>query len=377
MGGASESVAAMKNTFGSAVTLTLFGESHGEWMGAVLDGVAPGLPVDENRIRSQLTLRRPQDETSTARREADAFSIVSGVYGGKTCGTPICLLIPNRAQNSADYQALRNIARPGHGDYAQQQKYHGFQDARGGGHGSGRITAPIVAAAGLLLPALEQKQICIRSHILRCGGISDRRFSAREAELREEMQRLKEQPFPVLEEEARSAMRAEILRAGAEKDSVGGVLETAICGLPAGLGEPWFDSVEGMLAHGLYSIPAVKGVSFGDGFALAERRGSESNDSFFAQHGVICTETNHNGGINGGITNGMPILIQTAIKPTPSIGLPQQTVDFETGEPTVLELRGRHDPCIVHRAAVVADSIAALTVFDLLTQRYGTDWWRT
>ncbi len=361
----------MKNTFGTSLCVTLFGESHGEQIGVVLDGLCPGIAVDEDSIRAQLDLRRPFGKISTARREPDPFSIVSGVYEGKTTGTPLCILIPNTQTNSADYDALRSVARPGHADYTAYCKYHGYSDPRGGGHFSGRLTAPLVAAGAIALSMLRAKGIVLGTHICRCAEIDDRDFDDLEADVKA----LAEKRFAVLDSESGEAMQAAIERAAAEGDSVGGVLETAVLNLPAGVGEPWFDGVESALSRVLFAVPAVKGVEFGDGFALADMRGSEANDAFALENGRIMTETNHNGGINGGITNGMPLLFRTAIKPTPSIFLPQQTVDFQKNERTTLTLKGRHDPAIAHRARVVVDSVTALVLVDLLTGRFGTDWW--
>ena len=363
----------MKNTFGNAMSVTIFGESHGEAIGVVLDGLAPGLTVDPDLIRHQLALRRPSGSISTARREADDFRIVSGVYEGRTTGTPLCLLIPNKDTKSGDYST--NIARPGHADYTAECKYHGYQDARGGGHFSGRITAALVAAGAIVLPALQKRGIQIGTHISRLACIDDAPLSSDEATLIQQITALNEMPFAVLDESAGEAMKAAIEAAGAEGDSVGGVLETAIVGLPAGLGEPWFDSFESLLSHALFSIPAVKGVEFGDGFALADGRASLVNDQMAVRDGRVVTLSNHNGGIGGGITNGMPVRFRCAIKPTPSIAKTQQTVDMKTGESVEYAGRGRHDPCIVHRARVVVDSVAALVVADLLTQRYGVEGW--
>ncbi len=360
----------MKNTFGNQITLTLFGESHGSGLGVVLDGLAPGIPVDEAFIKAQLAKRRPVGKISTARREQDAYTVESGVFNGYTTGTPLCIVIPNTAQQSKDYSETRSKARPGHADYTAYCKYHGYEDYRGGGHFSGRITAGIVAAGGILIPALEKKGIRIATHMSRCAGVEDRCFGDLDADIKI----LNDAEFPALSETSAQKMCAAIEAAAEVGDSVGGVLETVITRLPAGLGEPWFDSVESLLSHGLFSIPAVKGVSFGDGFALADRKGSEANDPYRYEGERIVTAKNSNGGINGGITNGMPIVVQTAIKPTPSIYQEQETVDFIKGENTTLRIAGRHDPCIVHRARVVVDSICALVIADLLTGRFGTDY---
>ncbi len=360
----------MKNTFGQSLSLTLFGESHGEKIGAVLDGLAPGIDIDESFIAFRLSLRRPAGRISTSRREEDAFSIVSGVRDGKTTGTPLTLLIENRDTRSKDYEKTRSLARPGHADYTAFCKYHGFEDYRGGGHFSGRLTAPLVAAGAILLSALAGRGITIGTHIKRCGGVSDRDFG----DLASDLAQLNRSEFAVLDEAAGEEMKNAVRAAAREGDSVGGLLESAITGMPAGVGEPWFDSFEGVLSHALFSIPAVKGVEFGDGFALAESRGSLANDPFRTEAGKIITATNHNGGINGGITNGMPILFRVAVKPTPSIYREQDTVDFFTNEEKKLLINGRHDPAIVHRARAVVDSVAALAAADMLALRYGTDW---
>ena len=364
----------MKNTFGQSVAVTLFGESHGPAIGAVIDGLAPGIPVDEDFIRAQLDLRRPFGKISSPRQESDPFQIVSGCFEGKTCGTPLTILIPNGDTKSKDYSKTRDVARPGHADLSAQLKYHGWQDYRGGGHFSGRITAALVAAGAIAIQALERKGITLRSHIRACAGIEDRPFAQDEQGLKADFAALAGDNFPVLNKTAREEMQAAILSARERNDSVGGILETAVCGLPAGVGEPWFDTVESVLSHMLFAVPAVKGVEFGDGFALTTMTGSQANDPFRVENGRFVTTSNHNGGINGGITNGMPVVFRCAIKPTPSIFQTQDTVDFVNKENTQLALEGRHDPVIVHRAAVVVDSVTALVLCDLLALRFGTDW---
>ena len=367
----------MINTFGQNIAVTLFGESHGEEIGVVIDGLAPGITVDEAFIAHQLTLRRPAGRISTARREADAFRIVSGVFEGKTCGTPVCILIPNTQTRSRDYAATRPLARPGHADYTAYCKYHGFEDYRGGGHFSGRITAALTAAGGILIPALAKRGIRIGTHIAALGGVRDRAFAAEdESALLKDIDFLGGTAFPVLDEKAAAAMRTAMETAAAEKDSIGGVLESIITGVPAGVGEPWFDTMEGMLAHALFSIPAIKGVEFGAGFDGVQSRGSTFNDAFRMKDGRIETVTNHNGGINGGITNGMPVLFRCAVKPTPSIYKEQDTVNFFEKKDAKLVISGRHDPAIIHRARVVADSVTAMVIADLLTGRFGTDYLR-
>ena len=357
----------MKSTFGQSVTLTIAGESHGEAITAILAGLAPGIPVDKDFLAAQMAKRQASGDISTPRHEPDEVEILSGVFNGVTTGTPITLLIRNRDTRSQDYQAT--VARPGHADYAAQCKYHGYQDYRGGGHFSGRITAALVAAGALALTALARRDVHIATHIARCGGVDDRPFG----DLAADVATLNAAKFPVLDEQAGEQMQAAIRAAKAEGDSVGGVLETIVTGMPAGVGEPWFDSVESVLAHILYAIPAVKGVEFGDGFALSDMRGSQANGGFAVADGQIVPTDDHNGGINGGITNGGTLRFRCAVKPTPTIHKPQQTVDFDKKEACELMAGGRHDPCIVHRARVVVDSAAALALCDLLAQRFGTD----
>lgn len=360
----------MKNTFGISVSVTLFGESHGEYIGATIDGLAPGIEVNHEYISHMLTQRRPAGKISTPRKEKDEFKIVSGVVNGKTTGTPITILIPNENVKSGDYTQMKTVARPSHADYTAYCKYHGFQDSRGGGHFSGRITAALVAAGAICKCALEQKGIIIGTHVKKCAGIQDREFE----DLFSDIKILNDSTFAVLNESSREKMYEAILAAASEGDSVGGVLETAIIGMPAGVGEPWFDTVESMLSHILFSIPAVKGVEFGAGFAIADMRGSMANDPLRMENGKVISTSNNNGGINGGITNGMPIIFRTAIKPTPTIFKPQETIDFGAMTDAVLDPKGRHDPAIVHRARIVQDAAAAIVLCDALALRYGTDW---
>lgn len=365
----------MKNTYGHNISITLFGESHGSEIGAVLDGLAPGIKIDEEFIRQQLSLRRPSGNISTARVEEDDFRIVSGAFEGYTTGAPLCILIPNENTRSKDYSKTKDLARPGHADFAARCKYHGFEDYRGGGHFSGRITAPIVAAGAILISALKEKGIFIGTHISSLAGIKDANFSANR--LAEDINKLSLSEFAVLDSNAGEEMKKAIIAAKMDCDSVGGILETAVIGTPSGVGEPWFDSVESMISHAMFSIPAIKGVEFGDGFAMADMRGSEANDPFRMEEGRAVTLTNHNGGVNGGITNGMPIVFRCAVKPTPSIFKAQETVDMAKGENAELLLEGRHDPAIIHRARVVVDSMTAFVIADLLTGRYGTDFLKT
>lgn len=363
----------MKNTFGSSVSLTIFGESHGTMIGATLDGIAPGIDIDEDFIANQMSLRKSVGDISTPRKEDDTVRIVSGVFNGKTTGTPITFIIENQNTRSGDYGELAYKARPGHADYSAQKKYHGFQDFRGGGHFSGRITAGIVAAGAVAISALKDKGITIGTHIYACGGVRDRFFS----NLKDDINKINKLSFAVLDDECKDKMTKVILDAKSEGDSVGGILETGVFGFPAGVGEPWFDTLEGVLSHALFSIPAIKGVEFGDGFGVADLKGSQNNDPFRIRDGKVITETNNCGGILGGISNGMPIIFRCAVKPTPSIYKEQKTIDMNLWEDTSLVIKGRHDPAIIHRARVVVDSITALVLCDQLAIRYGTDWLAT
>ncbi len=359
----------MKNTFGQSVAVTIFGESHGEAIGAVIDGLSPGIQVDKDFIAERLGKRRPSSAIDTARRERDDFKILSGVFEWKTTGTPICIVIPNEDKKSSDYEKIRGIARPSHADYAAYRKYHGFEDYRGGGHFSGRITAALVAAGAIMLSALESVGISVGTHILSCAGVRDREF----ADIPSDIAALAEADFPVLERCRGDEMANAVLSAKNALDSIGGIVQTAIIGIPAGVGEPWFDSMEGVLSHALFSVGGVKGVEFGAGFSFADMCASECNDCFRLENGRVVTAANNNGGINGGITNGMPILFNCAVKPTPSIAREQETVNYLTRENTVLSLTGRHDPAIVRRICPVIESVTAMVICDMLAQRYGTD----
>ena len=362
----------MKNTIGNALSVTLFGESHGDFIGAVMDGLPSGVAIDNDYIAKKLSLRRPSGQISTPRVEPDEFMIVSGLFEGKTTGTPLTIVIPNTNTDSGAYS--RKAVRPGHADYTAFVKYGGFEDYRGGGHFSGRLTAALVAAGAVACQLLDKKDISVATHISRLGGVDDRGFG----NLKEDIEYLNSTVFAVLDENALAKMTDAIMQAKNEGDSVGGILETIVTGMPAGIGEPWFDTLESVLSHALFSIPAVKGVEFGAGFKMADMKGSKANDPFYNDGGKIVTSTNNNGGINGGISNGMPITVRTAIKPTPTIFKEQDTINAITGENTKTEQKGRHDPCIVHRARVVADSVVALTLCDMMAIRYGTNWvWNT
>ena len=360
----------MKNTFGNNLTVTLFGESHGEAIGCVLDGIAPGIKIDYDLIRTSMNQRRAVGDLSTPRQEDDNVEIISGVKNGFSEGTPICILIKNTNVISKAYIPLEDTPRPSHADYTAECKYHGYQDKAGGGHFSGRITAPLVAAGAIVRSALADKGITIGTHIKKLHGVEDASF----ADLHEDIEKLNKASFPTLSSASELAMKNEILKAKKDYDSVGGILETAVIGVPSGVGEPYFDTVEGVLSHMLFSIPGIKGVEFGDGFGISDMYGSEANDPFTVDNGKIVTEKNSSGGINGGITNGMPIIFRVAVKPTPSIAKEQRTVKLSSKENTMISVSGRHDPAIIHRVRAVVDAVTALALADILVTRFGTDY---
>lgn len=357
----------MKNTFGNNISVTIFGESHGEAIGAVVDGLTPGIPVIEERIVHELTRRRPSSNIDTPRREKDKFRILSGVFQGKTTGSPLCIVIPNENAKSEDY--TYGLARPSHADYAAFCKYGGFEDYRGGGHFSGRITAALCAVGGILLPALESLGIKTGTHILECGGFKDDSFQNFE----NDFNLLNSSFFPTISKKSGEKMIEKITETAKNGDSIGGITQTAICGVAAGIGEPWFDSVEGVLSHALFSLGGIKGIEFGKGFDFSKTTGSECNDELLWENGKVISKTNSNGGINGGITNGMPIVFNCAVKPTPSISKPQNTVDFIKKENAKIEIRGRHDPAIIRRICPVIDSVCAIVISDLLAGRFGSN----
>ena len=340
----------MSSEFGSLLKISVFGQSHGRAIGVVVDGLPAGEAIDLEELNAFLARRKPgKSPLSTARREADAPVFLSGLENGVTCGAPLCAVIENGDQHSSDYDALQDKPRPGHADYTAFVK-------RGGGHFSGRLTAPLCIAGGIAKQILSRRGVYVGAHLQSVGTVADALFPLRPT--KELFDAVAAKPFPVLDDQAGERMQALILEARKNLDSVGGVVECAATGLPAGLGEP---------------IPAVKGVEFGDGFAAARSRGSENNDPFVMEDGRVQTETNHAGGILGGITSGMPIVLRTAMKPTPSIAQPQRTVSLSAGENAELVIHGRHDPCIAHRAVPVVEAVTAAVLLDLLLEgHHGT-----
>lgn len=356
----------MASYLGEHIHVSVFGQSHSPAIGVVVDGLPAGERVDMEELGRFLKRRAPgQNATSTPRKEADLPQFLSGLVDDVTCGAPLAALIENTNTRSQDYAQLRDKPRPGHADFTAQVKYGGFQDVAGGGHFSGRLTAPLCIAGGICLQMLKRRGIEVAAHIASVAGEADRPFDPM-GESVETMEKLKRAPFPVLDEKAGERMRKVILQAKEEGDSVGGIVECLVTGVPAGLGEPMFGGLENRLAAALFGIPAVKGVEFGAGFGVATMRGSENNDPFTVKDGKVVTETNHAGGILGGITNGMPLVFRLAFKPTPSIAKQQQTVSMSKNQVEELVVTGRHDPCIVPRAVPVVEAVTALVLSDLL-----------
>ncbi|MFA5528518.1 MAG: chorismate synthase [Peptostreptococcales bacterium] len=354
----------MSSNIGNALKISIFGESHGSAIGVVIDGLPSGVTLDLNFIKREMKRRAPgRNETSTPRKEEDDVEIVSGFFNGKTTGTPLCGMIKNEDTRSSAYEKTKYELRPSHADYTGYTKYHGFNDYRGGGHFSGRLTAPLVFAGSIAKQILRDYNIFIGSHVSKILNIEDADFSELSPSI---FKYIAGKPLPVLDDLTGKKMENAILEAKNDLDSLGGIVECAIINVPTGIGSPMFDSVESQLSHMLFSIPAVKGVEFGAGFHFAEMKGSEANDEFTLSNGKIKTLTNHNGGILGGISTGMPIIFKVVLKPTPSIAKPQRTVDLVTKKETRISIQGRHDPCIVFRAIPVIECASALVVLDML-----------
>lgn len=356
----------MSGMWGSKIKLSIFGESHGNAIGITIDGLPAGFSIDMDKIMMEMSRRAPgKSSLSTPRKESDIPEILSGYFEGKTTGTPLCAIIRNSNTKSKDYSKLKDVMRPGHADYTGAVRYKGFNDYRGGGHFSGRITAPLVFAGAICKQILEVKGIIVSAHINSIGKIKDCSFL--ESDISDELlNSFKEKELPLINTKLEDEMRQEILSARSSGDSIGGTIECAILGVSPGIGDPFFDSVESTLAHLMFSVPAVKGIEFGKGFDISKMRGSEVNDEYYLENGNIKTKTNNNGGILGGITNGMPIIFNVAIKPTASIFKEQNTVNIVTMEETTLCIEGRHDPCIVQRALPVIEAVAAIGITELM-----------
>ncbi len=353
------------NTFGQNIKITLFGESHGEALGITIDGLGSGIEINHQSIKDALTKRRPKSIYSTSRSEADEYKVISGVYEGKTTGAPLTFLISNQNAISSDYSSLKNTPRPSHADYPAHIKYEGFNDPRGGGMFSGRLTALIVLVGALAKQILNEKGIYVGSHIKSLHQIEDEPFNPILVD-DSLIQKLEKEDFPLINQSLEPLMKEEILKAKESENSIGGIVESAIIHLPAGIGEPMFLSVESQLSALLFSIPSIKGVEFGDGFKISSLTGSEANDSYQYINGHVETKSNHNGGILGGLSTGMPIIVRVAVKPTPSIGMPQSTIDLSTGKDTLLEIKGRHDPAIVNRVVHVINAALYFGILDIM-----------
>ena len=356
------------NTLGNKLKVTVFGQSHGHSIGCVVDGLPAGFRPDMEQLAAFMARRAPgRSSLSTQRKETDAVEFLSGMVDGVLCGAPLCAVIKNSDHNSADYAALKDVPRPSHADFTARMKYGEKCDLRGGGQFSGRLTAPLCLAGGIALQILEQRGIRIGAHIAQIGAVRDAvpDFAAVNAQM---LTRLTEKALPVFDNTAILAMTQRIENAAQDGDSVGGMIRCFALGLPAGIGEPIFSGVENRLAAALFGIPAVRGVSFGDGFDAAAMRGSQHNDPFAMEDGRVVTETNHAGGVLGGITTGMPLVVNVAFKPTPSIAREQKSVDLATMENTTLQIHGRHDPCIVPRAVPVVEAVTALTLLDMMME---------
>ena len=346
--------------------VNIFGQSHGAAVGVTVEGLPAGESIDLEALQRFLDRRAPgRHELSTPRREQDRPRILAGLAEGVTCGAPFTAIIKNTNVRSADYEALRDVPRPGHADYPAQVKYGGHQDVAGGGAFSGRLTAPLCIAGGVCLQLLRRRGVEIAAHVAEIGGIMDEPFDPVRVDA-ETMAALRALPLPVLNEAQGEAMREAILAAAREGDSLGGVVECAVMGLPVGLGGPLFEGLDGALASAVFAIPAVKGVEFGAGFGAARLRGSENNDPYAIHGGRVVTDTNNAGGVLGGMSTGMPLIFRAAFKPTPSIALPQKSVSLSRGEETELRVQGRHDPCVVPRAVPAVEAAAAIVVLDAM-----------
>ncbi len=356
----------MSGTWGNRIKLTIFGESHGKAIGVILDGLKPGTPIDRNYIDKELQRRSPgKSPLSTSRIEKDDYELLSGCFNEKATGTPLCAVIYNTDVKSEDYKKLRYLPRPSHGDYPGYIKYKGFNDYRGGGHFSGRLTAPLVLAGAICKKVLGDMGITIGSHIKSIAHIQDGDFD--KAAINADMlNKLNTMSFPLLSTDKESVMKKIMLESKNSDDSVGGTVETAAVGIKPGIGEPFFDSVESTLSHIIFSIPGVKGLEFGAGFEISKMKGSQANDEYFIKNNRIKTYSNNNGGIAGGLTTGMPLIFRTAIRPTPSIGKKQKTIDMENMANTDIEIIGRHDSCIVPRALPVIEAVTAIALLDLM-----------
>ncbi|MBO5944914.1 MAG: chorismate synthase [Clostridia bacterium] len=353
----------MSSMTGNKIKISVFGQSHSNGIGVVIDGLPAGKKIDMEKVKAFMTRRAPgQNSLSTQRKEADTPEIISGLVNNVTCGAPLCAVIKNTNQHSADYNNIMDTPRPSHADFSGNIRYNGFNDVSGGGHFSGRLTAPLCFAGAVCMQILEEMGIEIQAHIQKVKNVQDAKIDF----VNIGKWNTAEKDFPVIDDEKGKLMVAEIEKAREMGDSVGGVIECAVTGIKAGVGDPMFDGIENMLAKNIFGIPAIKGIEFGNGFLATDLYGSENNDDFCIVNGEIKTATNNAGGINGGITNGMPIVFRTAIKPTPSIYKEQNSVSIANKTEQKLQIQGRHDPCIVQRAVPVVEAVTAFTILDII-----------
>ena len=356
----------MSCNFGEKFKITIFGQSHSDAIGVVIDGIPAGIRLDSEKIDKFMARRAPgKNKYSTPRKEDDKPEILSGVVDGITCGAPLCAVIRNSNQHSKDYAKLKTLPRPSHSDFAAYMKHNGFNDIRGGGNFSGRMTAPMCFAGAIAMQILEEKGIRIGAHVEKIAGVCDTRFDPVNVTA-DDFDSICEKDFPLLNDGVKEEILAKIEDARLDGDSVGGVIECAVTGIPAGIGEPMFDGVENVISQAVFAVPAIKGIEFGNGFDCTDLRGSENNDSFIVTDGRITTATNNHGGILGGITSGMPVIFRVAVKPTPSIAKQQMTVNLESGCAEELVVGGRHDPCIVPRAVPCIEAATAIAMINLI-----------
>jgi len=360
----------MSGVWGNNIKISIFGESHGNAIGINIDGLPSGFEIDMDNILLEMERRAPgKNQLSTSRKEADLPEILSGFFEGKTTGTPLCAIIRNSDTRSKDYSKTKDFMRPGHADFTGYERYSGFNDYRGGGHFSGRITAPLVFAGAICKQILEEKGIVIGAHISSIKDIEDEKFNSINIS-KEGLLELRKKELPLINTSLEEKIKHTIMQAKYDGNSVGGTIECAVVGIKPGVGNPFFDSVESTLAHLMFSVPAVKGIEFGKGFEMTKLFGSEANDEYYYQGDLVKTKTNNNGGILGGISNGMPIVFKVAVKPTASILKEQNTIDIKNKKDVKFRIEGRHDPCIVQRAVPVIEAVTAIGILDLIGGRY-------
>ncbi len=356
----------MSSMYGDRLKISIFGQSHSSQIGGIADGLPAGIKIDEEKLAQFMARRSPHGNYSTARREPDMVEFASGVVDGFTCGAPLCAVIKNKDVKSGDYSEISQKPRPGHADFPAHIKYKGYEDFRGGGHFSGRLTAPICAIGFICMIWLETQGIKVYAHIKSIAGVADTEIDyANPDEI--SLRNCESKEFPTISDEAGALMREKISEAKSEADSTGGIIECVVTGMPVGIGHGMFGGIENKISSAIFGIGAVKGIEFGAGFNSAEMRGSEHNDEYYIdENGIVRTKTNNNGGIVGGLSNGMPIVFKVAAKPTPSIGKEQNTINCVKNQPDTLTIKGRHDPCIVPRAVPVVQAMTAISIMDLI-----------